>query len=230
MDGGTSGQQALLREIVRGVPRSHIEDVTFVAPPEDFGPRDATWVSFDVSASDPVANARGFWQALLVVGLFRDESAKHGLPLVLGKTIVVHAADGTVRDEGSSLIDQPLEHPIQSTPEAQLRTAVRAAAGRAGVVLGQLTFARPLGRLGVEMLVKTSNPAEFVRDRPMKLGQLVGALTRPEQPRTEGVYLEVRDESEKLVTVSAYSVRTGEGLGYTDSSLLPGGTLDMSLD
>ena len=228
-EGGTPEQQALLREILRGIPRSHIKEVALVAPPEDFEPQDATWISFDVSAADPVANVRGFWQALLVAGLFRDESAKRGLPFVSGKTITVHAPDGTVRDEGSSLIDQPLEHAIQPVSEGQLTNAARAGAGRAGVVLSQVAFAHPLGRLGVEMQVRTSNSAEFIRDRPKKLGQMISALIDPNQPQAEGTFVEVRDENGKFVSVSAYSVRTGEGLGYTDSSLQQGSTLGMSL-
>src|SRR5204863_7825228 len=80
LDGGSPHQQTLLRQILRGVPRAQIKDVTLTAPPEDFEPADATWIAFDVVASGPAENVRGFWQALVVAGLFRDESASRGLP------------------------------------------------------------------------------------------------------------------------------------------------------
>jgi hypothetical protein len=229
LDGGSPDQQALLREILRGIPRAQIKDVALTSPPEDFEPADATWIAFEVVASDRAETVRGFWQALLIAGLFRDESASRSLPFVAGKTITVRAPDGTIRDEGISLIDQPTVHAIPSTPEAQVSKLLVSGAARAGVVLNRVAFAHPLGRVGAEATITTPKPGEFVRDRQVRLGELLSDFFRPDQPLTEGFYVEVRDQAGKLVTVSAYSVRTGEGAGFTYPALMSSSQLGTML-
>ncbi|MDQ3823307.1 MAG: hypothetical protein M3321_08710 [Actinomycetota bacterium] len=224
VSGGTPEQEALLRDVLRGIPRSQLRTVAIVNPPEEFEPADATWLEFGVAADDSVENVRGFWQALLVAGIFRDESAKRGLPFVAGKTITVVAQDGTVRDEAASVIDQPLTHEIEAVSDARMHDLVRAGAARAGVLGPEVAFTRPFGRTGVEIVVRTPDAPGFIRSRGQKLVELLGSLVNRETPRAEGAYLEVRDVAGRFVTVSAYSVRTGEGVGYSDPALLEGGT------
>jgi hypothetical protein len=218
LDGGNPDQQALLREILRGIPRSQIKDVALTSPPEEFEPANAAWIAFDVVASDQAETVRGFWQALLIAGLFRDESASRGLPFVAGKTITVRGPDGSVRDEGQSLIDQPTSHAVLSTPEAQVSKLIASGAASARVAVARVSFGHPLGRVGVEAMVTTAEPTRFVRDRQLRLGELLAGFLKPNQPVADGVYVEVRDRAGKLVTTSAYSVRTGEGVGFTDPS------------
>jgi hypothetical protein len=124
-----------------------------------------------------------------------------------------------VMDEGSSLIDQPLGHVIETTSDIRLVGALQKAASRASVTYNRASFAHLLGRPAVEVLVTTEDPADFVRARPIKLSQLVGALEHEVPAQAEGAYVEVRDTLGRLVTLSAYSVRTGEGLGYTNPDL-----------
>jgi len=218
VSGGTPQQQALLREVLAGLPRSQLSDLS-ITPSEDFEPQDASWVVLDVAASTSAEDVRGFWQALLVAGLFRDESEVRGLPYVAGKTITVRRPDGSIIDEGSSLIDQPLGHAIQAPTDASLEKDLRAAATRASVTYKEASYAHLLGHPAVEVSVTARNAIDFVRNRPMKLAQLVGAVEYHEHPRAEGAYVEVYDTSGRLVTLSAYSVRAGEGLGYTSPEL-----------
>jgi hypothetical protein len=219
ISGGTPQQQDLLRQIIAGLPRSQLSELAITSPPEDFEPQDATWLDITVSASNQADGARGFWQALLVVGAFRDESAGRGLPYVAGKSITVKAPDGSVLDGGQSLIDQPLGHDVRPPTDADLTTILRSAASRAKVQLRNVSFAHPLGRTAVELYVTTGDPAGFVLHRQTKLDELVGSLDAHQRPQAEGAYLEVRDSSGRLVTISAYSVRTGEGLGWTEPAL-----------
>ncbi|HEX6699621.1 MAG TPA: hypothetical protein VF101_02730 [Gaiellaceae bacterium] len=218
LDGGNPEQQALLREILRGIPRSQIKEVALTTPPEDFEPADAAWIAFEVAASDQAETVRGFWQALVVAGLFRDESASRGLPFVAGKTITVRAPDGSVLDEGQSLIDQPTSHAVPSTPEAQVSKLIANGSASARVAVARVSFGHPLGQVGVEATVTTAEPSAFVGERQLRLGQLLAGCLKPDQAVAEGFYIEVRDRSGKLVTTSAYSVRTGEGVGFTDPS------------
>jgi len=217
--GGTPQQQALLHELMVGFPRSQLSQIAIVSPPEDFEPQDAGWLQIDVSASNQADGVRGFWQALMVAGAFRDESANRRLPYVAGKSITVKTPDGSVLDEGSSLIEQPLGHAVAPASDANLTGMLRAAAIRAKVKFEGVSFAHPLGRPAVELVVTTNDPSGFVQDRPAKLSQLLGSLYDPAHPQTEGAYVEVRDSSGGVVTISAFSVRTGEGLGYTKPAL-----------
>jgi hypothetical protein len=217
--GGTPQQQGLLREVIARLPRSQLSALSITTPPEDFEPPDASWLAIDVAATSPAEDVRGFWQALLVAGTFRDASAARGLPYVAGKSITVRGPDGSVMDEGSSLIDQPLGHAIETTSDIGLVGVLQAAAGRAGVTYNRASFAHLLGRSAVEVLVTTQDPVGFVRNRPIKLSQLVGGLENEASPQAEGAYVEVRDTLGRLVTLSAYSIRTGEGLGYTNPDL-----------
>lgn len=219
ISGGTREQQALLREILAGFSQSQLSQISFVSPPEDFEPQDATWLQFDVSASDQPNSVRGFWQALMVAGAFRDESAVRRLPYVAGKTITVRAPDGTVLDEGSSLIEQPLGHNVTPASDASLRTMLQSAATRAKVRVRGISFAHPLGRPGAEVTVTTTDANAFIRNRQTKLRDLLGALYDPARPQADGVYLEVLDSAGQVVTSSGYSVRTGEGVGYTRPTL-----------
>ena len=157
----------------------------------------------------------GFWQALLIAGTFRDTSASRGLPLVSGKTITVFDPDGNVLDGGVSAIAQPTEHRIETLTQEQVREIVQRSTTQAGVTAEALAFARLLRRLGVEMVVRTDDPAGFFRNRPLKLSELLGELVGHERPTVEGTYVEVRDRGGRFVTASAYTVRTGEGVGYS---------------
>jgi hypothetical protein len=219
ISGGTPQQQALLREVLAGLSNSQLSEIAFVSPPEDFEPQDATWLQFDVSAASQPEGVRGFWQALLVAGAFRDESANRRLPYVAGKTITVRGPDGSVLDEGQSLIEQPLGHDVTPASDATLTGILRSGATRAKVRVRGISFAHPLGRAGAEVVVTTADANAFVRNRQTKLLDLLGPLYDPAHPQADGVYLEVLDSSGNVVTISAYSVRTGEGLGYTRPEL-----------
>jgi hypothetical protein len=216
---GTPQQQALLREILGGFSKSQQSEIAFVSPPKDFEPQNASWLQFDVSALDQADGVRGFWQALMVVGAFRDESASRGLPYVAGKTITVRTPDGSVLDEGSSLIEQPLGHDVTWASDASLTAMLRSGATRAGVRVRGISFAHPLGRPGAELVVTTTDPIAFIRSRQTRLRELLGPFYDPAHPQADGVYLEVLDSSRRVVTISAYSVRTGEGVGYTRPDL-----------
>src|SRR5205823_625360 len=97
---------------------------------------------------------------------------------------------------------------IQAPTDASLEKSLWAGAARAGATFKRATYAHVLGHPAVEVTVTTRDALGFVRNRPARLVQLVGALEDHEQPRAEGAYVEVYDTSGRLVTLSAYSART----------------------
>jgi hypothetical protein len=216
--GGSPEQDSLLQAILGGLTQSQIIAVRVVSPPIGFEPRDQTWLSFRVAASTPAESARGYWQALLVAGLFRDLSAQRGLPPVLGKDVTVVAPNGDEHDEESAVIDQPTSHSIGAPRVADVVAALKSRAAARGFAIRDAKVTTLFGRAAFEIDVTAPDRAKFLEARLSNLHHLLGSLIAEGQPQTEGTYVEVRDESGRLITVSAYSVRTGEGVGYDATS------------
>lgn len=117
---------------------------------------------------------------------------------------------------GSSTIEEFLDHPTGTVADARAVTQLIAstvADARASVE--SVTFLEPLGQKAVEITLTASDPREFIAHRPVWLERLLEPFLREgSSTRTDGAYLEVKDASGKVAMISAYSIRTGEGLGY----------------
>ncbi len=218
--GGTTNQRALISEILRTLDATHFEAVAVTSPPEEFA-TGADWLEIRVRADDPVENVFAHWQALLLAGLVRDLSVPRALPDILGKTITVVNSLGKQLETASTVIDQPNQHNIADLTPAQAEQRVRASATRAGLEVAKFRSFETPGGFVTEMLTMTNDAVTFSASRSIKLFNIIDALNNASTPAGEGAYIEVRDSLGQFVTVSAYSVRTGEGVGYTNPAFRP---------
>lgn len=212
----------LLRQVQNGLHDSQVLEVRVGLPPDaDFEPQGAPWLYIKVAASDQNDYVRGYWQALVVTGLVRDVAHGRGLFDLLGKTVTIVYPDGHEMRLASTVIDQPFIHPIVDAAPTATEQAVRRAAGETGAKVSTIRFSRPLGRVGPEIMLTTGDPRAFLAHRARRLGAIRrAAIGTSVDPRAEGAFIHVRDQAGKLVTVTAYSVRTGEGVGYTNPDFL----------
>ena len=206
------GGEALLGQILAGIPHAHIETVMLGEAPSFFEVGRAPWLFFRLRSATHVDSVRAYWHALLVTGLFQDLA--EGLSLA-GKTITFVAPGGEESDGGSTIVQGRGEEPQAPTRE-ELRALVARGAAAASVSLKGLFVLTPLGRQALEIRVAVDDAKRFVRERGELLYDLVGELNDATRPLVEGTYVEVTDAQGRFVTVSAYGTRLGEGAGVTD--------------
>jgi hypothetical protein len=70
-----------------------------------------------------------------------------------------------------------------------------------------------------DIVLRVPDGRAFVEERSARLAHIAADLIRPELLAVEGRYVEVRDADGHVVTISAYAVRLGEGLGWTAPEL-----------
>jgi hypothetical protein len=213
--GGTVEEQRAVRESLSGLPQAPIVDVTIGKVPTDFGPSDANWISIDASVADVRDVSEADWYALMLAGAFRAKSAALGLTPVLGKTINVRLTDGTLVDSASSTIEQPSVPPIAPQADTVTRGIVDEAAASAGLSVQSFDFVRP-ERDGIVVSLVAKDRPSVEQWRKRFLTAVLAKLAAPERAHVEGTLIKVFDDSGNLVAVSGYSVRTGEGVGWTD--------------
>jgi hypothetical protein len=214
-----------MHEIVGTMRASTIEEVALGLPPgcpadcPDPEKPVATWLELTVRAPDQgPGRVRAYWEGLLAAGAFRDESYARGLPEVLGKTINVMYPDGTVERGPETVISQPMLHNIAQSSTSTIETLFTDGAKRANVRIESLTFLQPM-RQATALIISASDAKSLVQHRDEFLNDLAGDIAYDENPLVEGILIEVRDDAGQPITSSAYSVRTGEGLGWTRPDL-----------
>lgn len=137
---------------------------------------------------------------------------------MLGRSITVHLPGGRTDDAGEVVIGQPTAHEIVDADVGSLEDEIRANAAEAGSTMTSVEFDFPL-RAAPVINVRVDDPAAFARDRADRLGAVSAGLISGTGGKVEGVFIEVDSVGGDVVTVSAYSVRTGEGLGWTRADL-----------
>jgi hypothetical protein len=95
---------------------------------------------------------------------------------------------------------------------------------RAGAAKADLRSVRvdEIGLLSPALSVTAvvSDPASFISQRPQNLADLLGDIYAGADAATsDGVYLEIRDQTDRLVMISAFSSRLREGLGWVRPDL-----------
>ena len=231
VDAGATGalsvrqkQMHLLKKILKGIPSSHIARVEIGDPPIGNGPKGRTWLYFDIAAPDDYQYVRGFWEGLIVTGLFMDVSQQQKLPRLWGRTFTIVRANGKRIYDGSSPIYRPFKGDTTRANGQRIVALLEQSASTVNAKLQSVTFARPLGRLAPEVVVVANDPSAFLADRDQNVWKIVRPINAGNgRPRAEGVYLDVRDANNQWVTLSAYSVRTGTGVGLTNPKF-PDGT------
>lgn len=210
-------QERLLTKILKGIPSTHIARVGIGDPPIGNGPKGRTWLYFDIAAADDYHYVRGYWEGLIVAGLFMDVSRHEKLPRLWGRTFTIVRSGGKRIYDGSSPMYRPFKGDTTRASARQIVAVLQQSAATVNAKLRRVTFARPLGRLAPEAVVVANDPSAFLADRNDNVWKIVGPInTGNGRPRAEGVYLDVRDARNHWVTLSAYSVRTGSGAGLTN--------------
>ena len=214
-------QRALLGSILRGATGAQVASARLGRSPGTYRVP-GTWIYLTVRARDQLRGVHAFWQGLLVAGLFRDLSARRGLPRVVGKTMTLTLPGGRRDDGGTTPLDPAGLHKVLQTPVGTIEQLLRQGAFNADVTVQSITFVRLRGTLAPQLVVVTRDPARFVESRSRKLFQLLAGVDGDGVVgRVEGTYLEVRDKAGKPVLASAYAVRVSEGLGWADPALAP---------
>jgi hypothetical protein len=205
-------QDALLAEIVGGLRDSRLFDIRIGPPPEPFESPGSVWLSYTIDAEDQLDFLRGYWQALLVSGLFSERSAELGLPRLHGHAFTMRLRDGSLKPDSAGVIVRHHTGPTEPADAARLRALIRDGAVQVGLSLDQIQFTTPSGRLAPEIVATTSDPVAFLKNRHDRIWSLVRPVSRgDDRPRAEGSYVEVRDEAGDLVTISVYAARIAQG-------------------
>ena len=216
--GGTEAEQRLLRSVLERVGGASIvaaelgrapgcPDDCFVASDPD-----ARWVYFTLNVPDRSRSVRAHWEALLVVGAYRDEATAVGIRPVEGKTIVTAYPAGEP-DRQDSVLARPHSAAVSAVPSDNLVRLIAAGARDSGAALDSVAFLQPK-QLAPIIVVTTPDSHGFISERSVRLHEIHGRIIDSEQPLVDGSYIEVRDRDGALVTASGYSVRTGEGVGW----------------
>ncbi len=220
---GTPDQQQLLESIVSEMGSTSIEIIVVRPPPgcpedcPDPDKRSAAWLEVTLRAQDPPGSVQAYWEGLLLTGAFRDLSFAQGLPEVLGKTIVLQDGSG-VEPGPETIIAQPAQHWLETSPREEIEALIRAGVRNVGLTVESVDFIRP-AEDAVVVVARTDDPESTVARRDLVLQELAGRIAYGERPLVEGIFLKILDGDGEPVTASAYSLRTGEGLGWTDDAL-----------
>lgn len=221
VSGGTPAQEALARQVLAKLgPLNRIASLAFERPPADYGSAEgSTWITLTTVVEEPSASTAAEWQALLVVGALRDLSVREGLPPIAGRTIGLRLPDGSTGDLNSSVVDPPSAPASDGLPVADLTRDVRGGAAKADIKVVRIDNL-PLLSPALSITVLASDPASFIGQRPQKLADLLGGIYAGADAATsDGVYLEVHDQADRLVMISAFSSRLREGLGWVRPDL-----------
>lgn len=219
--GGTPAQEALARQVLAKLgPLNRITSLAFEPPPSDYGSASgSSWITLTTVAEEASASTAAEWQALLVVGALRDLSARNALPPIAGRTIAVRLPGGSTGDLNSSVVNPPSAPASDGLPVTELTRAVLVGAAKAGV---RSVRVDEIGLLSpaLSLTAVVSDPASFISQRPQKLADLLGDIYAGADAATsDGVYLEIHDQADRLVMISAFSSRLREGLGWVRPDL-----------
>ena len=212
----------LLSEIVNGLSDVKLVEVTVGEPPEPYDDEPGTtWLFYKVRSGDITEFVRGYWQANLVSGLFRDQSLAQGQPLLYGHSITRVLADGSEEYDSSSILDRPLIREIDQADERELSDLVRSKLDK-NLSLKSIASSRPLGRLAPELHISTKDPSRFLKAWGRNIWNIVGPANGngQQRARSEGALLDVRDDQGRLVSMHVYSVRTTSGLAVVGPAYL----------
>lgn len=174
VSGGTLDQQALLRQILSGMPENSIADVT-IAPKQYMG---TAGVGLEFTAL-PGDLPRSEWEEMLVAGAFRALSAERGLTPVVG------------------LPPQYSDYSPSTETPADVETTIRQAASAAGADVVQLQVYQVYG-VEPAVILQVDDPAAFLEnDLP---GFLDAIHTTHDYSHSYGaVYIEVIDKTGAFV-------------------------------
>jgi hypothetical protein len=217
--GGTPDQKALAAKISSGVDVAKISRVDIGPPPDGFaaspemGEFGTTWLTVFVDAPtlDDGGTVIPQWASQLVVGEFRDLSHRRGMPEVLGSSVVYQLPNGSQEFGGSFVIAAPLDDDVDSVSEAATDNTIRA---RVSALRGlkdiSVSFQHP-NSIAAVVTESASDVRALLATWPSLAQATFGDFRR-----ASGGLLVVKDGQGKLVSIGAFSTRTGIGTSWTD--------------
>jgi hypothetical protein len=206
-----AAQDLLLDQLLAGVVDSRIVAARVGDAPPITEVSGATWLHFEIETRSEAEYLRGYWQANVVAGLFRQLSLEQSLPDLRGRSYVRLWPDGREEPYGDTAIDIEPQPAGRAIPAATLQADLTDAAEHAGLSVDQVLVSQPAGYAVAEVIGRTRDPKVFVGSMNAATAQLFGAAFGDVDgpPRVEGIYLEVRDTAGELVYVAASAPRVG---------------------
>ncbi len=192
--GGTEGQRALLRSIMRGIDSRLVPEVRV-----GFG--SGAEVTFIIKDGETTRNL-ATWQAWLAAGAFRELSRIHGLPEVSGYNVNEPSLPIPF---GHSFLPRNADHATSNVGAETLTLSIERNLATAHLALVSLRFAKPFN-LAPIVIARTDDPRAESTGWTPKLNPIGndGLL--------EGGFFEVIDASGKVVFFVAHSTRTQTGM------------------
>lgn len=208
--GGTVTEKRLLRQILRGLYGPPLLRLRLDLRVE--GRNRTSWISVLTSPSDRPANLRSRWQALLLIGAFRDQMKVVRLPTVEGFTIATLGAGKD--DDRRRFRIRPSSRLLAASLDANaLPRQIEAEAKAAGLELDSIALLRPLGA-AVSISAQLDRPATYLK----VLTRLGFAETR--RPIGDGLFAEIHDRSGRVIIRYGFANRLRATVAWVDPKLL----------
>lgn len=213
-----AAKQELVRQIAAGLPGVRRVRLVIGHAPHDWpGVSDSRhWLRAWITSASEFRYLKLEWKTVLVAALARDIAARtHLSPPIAGVSRWrIERAGQRPTFDGADTLGHPFQTPVRHVSDRVLRTRVQRAAKRAKVKLLSLSVLKLLDRRALEITVETADPDDYTGEASIGLYE----LQRPcggVHPGCEGEFIKVLDEQENILTESAFSVRTGIGMGIT---------------
>ncbi len=192
--GATAEQEAMLREILAGLPGDHLDRIAVEMPAAEWGAASGD-VALRVDYPEAV-RGRGNWEGGLVVGAFHDLSEERGLPRVVA---LLSPQVGV----GLDRMRRPGLHPSHERDSVVLEAIIRRAAG---IELEKLEILKPYGYAAATR-IRPAEPHGFLRHR---LTFFLHGTTH-HMGLWDGLYLEVVDAGAEPIYFTGVSRGIGGG-------------------
>ena len=222
--GGSTDQQTLLNQVVSGLGSQSVVNSGSIdaTPPPNQTAAAGQWLDLTVNeGSTKSAEIMGEWQALLVMGAFRDLSWSNGDPVPVGLTTMAVTPTATSYDSGGSTgpLGDPPTHSIPTTNTTTLTAQVTSALAANGLTPTSISYLQPDGT-AVIVTATTKTPDQTVQNIQSIQSSMFGSLDS-----LEGEYFEVDDQSGAPIWIGAHITRLAAGIEWFSPSVPGPGAL-----
>ena len=192
--------QSILAAVESGVDMDGVSSVGFIH--SDPAIADGTWITATVPTTDSVLDQ---WRSLIIAGAVKHIAAADSITPPSG--LMLSTPTGMFQAES---IADCCNYGIAADTTDNLESKITAGLSSIGLTPISFTFDQPEpGDFAPEVVAQTtSSPSAFTSDHRYPAGDVFGDLNG-----YEGTYLKVVDASGDVVLETAYSMRTGNGVG-----------------
>lgn len=216
VNGGTPGEDQLLKEIVDGMSPSDIVSVGIAGPPVTAPnvSESSVWLQVVHPASSTVAPAdlaRGRWEGLVVASAYLEKCQAAGVPCIQGAQML--GPSGSVDGDFAGLVKIDNDDQSPSSSDAAVAAALETAADAAGLSAVSVSFEDAAGFSVPVVTAVSADPASFV--------QSYRSLAIFGDSPPFAAFLEVTDQSGSPVYAEGLSAATEQGVAWTKPGLNP---------